>query len=161
MTAADMTATIIVLFAAAVVALECIWAVLSLKHLSCVAKFSTDLTEPNEPVIQSVTIKNTWFFPIMYCGALYQYTKGFGIAEDERNSELLSAGIGGAPKFEYTTYLKPHTRKTVKVSFIFAKRGKYSFGEHIIEAGDVLGISSKTRRRCGYSSTISALPAEL
>ena len=53
MTAADMTATIIVLFAAAVVALECIWAVLSLKHLSCVAKFSTDLTEPNEPVIHS------------------------------------------------------------------------------------------------------------
>ena len=154
MTAADMTATIIVLFAAAVVALECIWAVLSLKHLSCVAKFSTDLTEPNEPVIQSVTIKNTWFFPIMYCGALYQYTKGFGIAEDERNSELLSAGIGGAPKFEYTTYLKPHTRKTVKVSFIFAKRGKYSFGEHIIEAGDVLGISSKTRRRIRRDSIV-------
>ena len=77
----------------------------------------------------------------MYCGALYQYTKGFGIAEDERNSELLSAGIGGAPKFEYTTYLKPHTRKTVKVSFIFAKRGKYSFGDLVFFAGDYVNIS--------------------
>ena len=57
MNAADMTATIIVFFAAAVVALECIWAVLSLKHMSSIEKFSNEMTEDNENVIQKGTIK--------------------------------------------------------------------------------------------------------
>ena len=101
------------------------------------------LTEPDEVITLSFTVRNTHFLPRMLVGFSILLDDAAEIRESQEWIEKYSHGGLFGNMFSRDFFLMPHSTFRGKLHFSFKERGVHRIGRIYLETGDFLGFKSR------------------
>lgn len=113
-----------------------------LSHLKVEHQYDTLLTAPGETVTLKTVLRNLGRLPVLYLRLVEYLPDTFLVPKEELDKGEVKASIGGKYK-NRVLYLMPHSRFTTEFRFSLPERGVYCAESYCMEAGDLLGITSK------------------
>lgn len=141
-----MVIFIAILLFVLLMALELIWAGHCLKNMYYRASLDTALSEPGATVTQTAHVYNHSRLPVLFAGLMVDYPELVDFEESDGWKKKYIRRSGLQKSTAYSLYLYPRTRSRLQVHFSCRERGVYHFGGHYLEAGDLLGLRSRTRK---------------
>lgn len=141
-----MVIFIVLLLFILLMALELVWAGHCLKHMHYRATLEKSLSEPGETIIQTAYISNHSRLPVLYAGLMADYPENVDFEESPAWQKKYLRRSGLQKSTAYSLYLYPRTRSRLQVHLSCRSRGVYHFGTHYLEAGDLFGLRSRTRK---------------
>ena len=140
-----MIAIIVIGVAAAILVMQFIVSPKIPGRLSYRYSYDTELAEPDEKIVFSGRLVNTWFIPAVYVALALLLPEGASLTENSANHK------------EYRMCLLPHHSSGHTLVFTLPRRGVYRGGKYFVETGDFLGFKSRVRSE-GIGGSITVMP---
>ncbi len=125
---------------------ELLWAGKLIRKMHYRASLDVALAEPGQTITQTAFIYNHSRLPVLYAGLMADYPENVDFEESDAWKKKYLRRTGLQKSTAYSLYLYPRTRNKLQVHISCRERGVYHFGNHYLEAGDLLGLRSNTRK---------------